>query len=384
MKMLVDEDFVPKDYEELVRVYGEFVPKLVQKYNRVLANFEDLLQHTWTQLVAVKLIEKYHASVGGQPKQLTGEQAAAYLQMTWNQFKVSIWRGCKGDVRDPVDSVSPIIKKAVFERDKGICSEHGPDHFDDEPFDTVAFAEGLAILKEEDPKDYAQRRRKMLESHGISLNERIFWVAEKVPGDGRGIDRYKTVCVFCLARKRMAENSKPTVRTTNDYTPKPVNGGWASKKALYDVIDIEKFKIAREQRSRCKKHGGIVFQMPVTRSRFKLYLARSVHNIYANWCRTRARKYKELYLAPTEEGQAWESFLEDTGSGNQEAKLILAEQVSGDVDRLVEKAAKKIKASGITREDIEAKLRDGWTVSEVLKEFNLPRTLLQVVTGRYG
>jgi len=78
----------------------------------------------------------------------------------------------------------------------------------------------------------------------------------------------------------------------------PLEGKRTSMAAIFDtreIIDLD--------------HGtGIsVWRVrPVTRMRpkitargFKSYLTRAIHNHFANWCRTRSRKYKEQLLSPT-------------------------------------------------------------------------------------
>lgn len=376
MQMAFDEESpVPLDNTEMVRLYGSYVAKLVGKYNRVLSNSEDLLQHTWAQLLHVDVLSKYQKSTGSQARQLTGEESAKYLQMTWGQFKVMVWRGFRGDQRPEVPGT---VKARVFERDFGICTD--PSH--EVPFDAVSFRNELVKQKEEKPAGYKEVRRQLRSRFNISPKTMTFWDVEKISSE-KGDDAYRTVCLFCLARKRAAKGHQ-IKRSTSSMILQPIKGTWASMKSLYDVIDVEKFKILRELSSHTKVHGEIEFQMPQTRSRFKLYLAKAVHNIYANWCRTRSRKYKELYFAPTEEGQAWESFLEDGRCNDPEAKMIVTEEVNNNVDRVIEKLSRKVKSGELCREDIVSRLREGHTIAEILRDMNLPRAALQVVVGRFG
>lgn len=377
MQALVDDDtFVPGSYEEMVRVFGPHVKRLVLKYNLVTSNFEDLLQHTWTKLLEVDVIAKYNKSTGNQARFLTGEQVALYLKMTWNQFKVFMWRGHKGDKRPAIQN--SLVQK-VFERDCGICREdpaHGPDGWD-----AIAFARSLKKREEENPAAYKETRR-ALKKFGINEKTQRFWDVEVVNHDATGADKYKTVCLFCLAKKRAQSEQ---VRSKSSMVLTPVKGSRGSKQALYDVVDVEKIRVQREESKRCKEQPGYApFQIPQTKSRFKLYLARAVHNIYANWCRTRSRKYKELYLGPTEEGQAWESFLEDDGRNDPEAKLIVTEEVNGNIEKVVDKLSRKVREGKVSREQIESMVSQGYTLSEIIRELNLPRTALQVVTNRFG
>ncbi len=377
-----DEDtFVPNDYTEMVTVYKKYVEKLVRKYNRVTSNFEDLLQHTWTKLVEVEVLRKYHLSTGNQARHITGDQAAKYMKMSWPQYKVFMWRAHMGDKR-PVLQNGMVAK--ILERDAGICRNEVSHASNGGCCDTVEFSRALKVLQTENPEEYRKQRKQLKDRFSIAETTWQFWGVEVVDEHAKGADKFKTVCLFCQAWKR--EAAKQTVqRSKSSMLLTPVSGTWGSKKALYDVVDVEKMKIRREENDRCKAQPGYeAFVIPQTKSRFKLYLARAVHNIYANWCRTRSRKYKELYLSPNEAGQAWESFLEDDGHNDPEAKLIVTEEVNANVDKVVDKLQRKVREGKITRELIEDRLAKGHTISEILKEFELPRAVLQVVTGRYG
>jgi len=380
MRMIVrqvDEDtFVPSTYTEMVLVYKTYVTKLVQKYNRVISNFEDLLQHTWQKLVEANLIEKYNKSMGNQTRHLLGGQVALYLKMTWNQFKVFMWRAHKGDKRPTLQNS---MEAKMLDRDRGICRDacHGGDGLD-----TLAFSTSLKVQQEKDPEAY-RAKRKELKEQGIGENTWRFWDVEVINKEAKGTDRFRTVCLFCLAKQRMGGLAVERSKSSTVLTP--VKGSRGSKAAVYDVLEVEKVRIQREESKRCKEQPGYEpFVIPQTKSRFKLYLARAVHNIYANWCRTRSRRYKEMYLAPMEDGTSWESFLEDSGRNNPEAKFIVTEEVNLNLDRVVDKLQKKVREGYISREQIEERVASGFTVSEILKEFDLPRATLQVVCGRYG
>lgn len=375
------EDVVPQSYDEMVRVYRTYVTRCVMKHNQVATNTEDLVQHVWTKLFEVDVIAKYNKSLGRMPKQLTSLQAASYLGMTFPQWKVCVWRGLFGDKKASSSTISRPVKDAVFARDHGICS----DASHETPFDTIALERLLIEERNTLPETYRQTREQLKAKYGISTNERVFWAVDRIPGStATGIEKYRTTCLFCMARRREEEGLKEVPRRKNDFTPRPIQGGWASKKAIFDLVEIERFKMFRETLPRIVRHKEIRFEMPTTRCLFQMYLARSVHNIYSNWCRTRFRKYKELYQPPLEDGTAWESTLGDYTSGSQEAKVLLNEQVNEDFARILEKVQKRIAKDGITQEDIISKLQDGWSISEVLKEYKLPRNLLQNVEGRYG
>lgn len=92
------DDFVPRNNEQLAAVYGGYISRLVSRLNRVRCNNEDLIQHVWEQLVHVDIIGKHEISVM-LPKQMTALEAAKFLGVTWNQFKLETWRHRRGVVK---------------------------------------------------------------------------------------------------------------------------------------------------------------------------------------------------------------------------------------------------------------------------------------------
>lgn len=230
------DDYVPKDYKELYLGFGAFVAKLLSKKNRVKTNAqqEDLISHTWCELLRVKILEKYNAS-SVFPRTLTGEQAAKFCGVTFDRWKVMIWRGAKGDMR------------------------------------------------------------------------------KKTKGD--------------------------TTRTCRQGVPRPIRGGWSSRKAVYLSTEV----IALYDSGAFRPGGKMVEEriVPSARTRFRAYLGISVGNIFKNFLRTKSRKEKDLYLDPMEDGTPWEATLTDAFQPSPETNLEvmrIVEEVeifeSGDRDKI--------------------------------------------------
>lgn len=364
------DDYVPKDNDDLVVQYQAFVTRLVTRYNRVNTNFQDLLQHVWMKLIEVKIIDKYNSSGGSLPKKMTALQAASYLQMTFGQFKVTVWRHLVGDDRDADALRVPVpVRDAVYDRDRGVCHKCGAS--------AVSAESKLNALKVEDPAKWKAKRREMLEKFDISMSRRILWVAEKVPGvkSATVIENYRTTCLCCIHATKVAK----TIRKKSKWAPTPIQGGWASKKALYAKEDIERFKMQREDDDRCKKHE-IQLILPQTKSLFKLYLARAVHNIYANWCRTRSRRYKEFYPGPNEEGQAWESFLEDK-SCLPDDMVVLYQAIK--LAASGEEEMRNVDLQGHSNEETEVQicglLVEGYSMADVIQKLSLSKSVLRAL-----
>lgn len=360
----VPDNYVPRDPNDLVRTYTPFVAMLVRRYNKIPTHFEDLVAHTWLKLVEVRVIDKYHAQTGSLPKKMTAEQACSYCQITFRQWKVSLWRASLGDYREAngVKS-SRELMNTVFERDHGVCCQCNRD--------TMKVITALEILKARDPQLYTEKRQALFSSLGIPLTRAELWMITRKKGaakTSKALDDLQTTCLFC------------TRRTKTEWAPTPLEGGWASKKAVYAREDVERYKMEREANTRSKVHTNLpaVVAPATTKGPFKAYLARSVFNIYANWCRTRFRRYKEHYLAPTEDGQSWESFVEDPNGCEQEALTDLYHAV-------------KLAASGETymqdvdfdAEDMKDRerqvfklLSDGYSLDEVVKKLNLSKMVV--------
>ena len=83
------------------------------------------------------------------------------------------------------------------------------------------------------------------------------------------------------------------------WMPSPVEGGIYSKKALYYTEDIFILEEIRDEIGRSMKPVRARKRPLLSIHGFKAYLARSIHNYFANWCRGQDRHYKESLLAPS-------------------------------------------------------------------------------------
>lgn len=356
----VPDDYVPKNNNDLVRRYEPFVAMVVRRYNKIPTNFEDLLQHIWLKLVEVDIIGKYlKGGVGQLPKQMTAEQACGFCRITFRQWKVSLWRAQLGDYRQANGvKTNRELTEAVFARDHGVCCQCNRD--------TMQVVKALSILKERNAELYAEKRQALFASLGIPLTRTDLWMTTRKAGASKKstkIEDLQTTCLFCAKRSK------------TEWAPTPLEGGWASKKAVFAREDVERYKAEREGNSRSKVHTDIPeVTLPTSpRGSFKPYLARAVHNHYANWCRTRDRRYKEQYLAPMEDGQAWEAFIEDPSACEQEHLTDLyhtiklagsGEQFMSDVDFDASDTHEK-------EREVVKLLSEGYTLDEVGKKLDL-------------
>jgi hypothetical protein len=357
----VPDDFVPTNFVVLYDTYASFVTRLVTRYNRVQANFEDLLQHVWMKLVEVDVIQKYHDS-NSLPKKMTAVEACTYLGMSWQSWKKALHRHFIGKNLhlDRLRSVSKPTKSRVLRRDHGVCHCCGRN--------MIEFAKAFDRLRQDQLR--VKGFKKVLLDLNLSAKQKTFWYAERraVPLK-RGFDeadRYQTTCFLCVR-----QHSPPVVRSKSDWAPTPIEGTWASKKAYYSRESIERFRIEREGRG--KNRRGVICPKKVkSKPFFKLYLARAVHNIYANWCRTRSRRYKEHFPGTDPEtGRSWEDTLTST-TVTQDVLAELHEAVKILIDS---------NSEGITKahEEVIVLLAKGCSPEEIVVRLGLPRRGLKTL-----
>jgi DNA-directed RNA polymerase specialized sigma24 family protein len=355
----IPDDFVPQNCTVLYDTYSPFVTRLVTRYNRVQANFEDLLQHVWMKLVEVNVIQKYHDS-SSLPKKMTAIQACDYLGISWQSWERAIHCYPIGEDRHlgHIRSVSKGTKAKVLRRDQGVCHCCGKNMED--------FAKVFKMYKEDPLR--AKGFKKILSALSLSANQKTFWYAVKKDAPfkkGLGVvDRYETLCFLCLRT-----NSPPVVRSKSEWAPTPVEGTWSSKSALYTRETVERFRLERELRG---KHKDSCPKRVKSKPFFKLYLARAVHNIYANWCRTRSRRYKEHFPGnDPETGRSWEDTLVSTAA-TQDTLAELYEAVSILIDS---------GSDGITRthEEVIILLAKGCSPEEIVVRLGLPQRGLKTL-----
>jgi len=287
------EDYVPVDNKDLVREYGVYVARLVTRHNRVSSNFDDLLQHVWMKLVENRVIEKHRKSIGHLPKQLTGAQAVAYLRMPWLDFVRRVRRGV----------MKERLYAKAYHRDGGVCHRCNCD--------AVKYAAAVERFRLTNPTEYVSIEAKIKAALGLDTIPPRFWVLD---GESEGA---KTICLFCAKRHGVAA-------VTFRWYPVPIRGGWASRTALYDRKDVERLKLVMEHEKDRTVDLNADPSSVLSKSLFKQYLARAVHNIYANWCRTRKRRYQEQYKGNDETtGRAWEETLGDPSGARQESIVDL-------------------------------------------------------------
>ena len=378
---VVSDDFIPENYESLYDAFSPFVTRLVTRYNRVTSNFEDLLQHVWLKLVEVDVIHKYNTS-SSLPKRLTGKQFASVVGMEWPTLKRHLHRFHLGVscLRLADNELLPKINK----RDNGVCSSCGNNtKLLERSLDIVrANPNGPnarnIILNTQDSNSPAidssglDNYALALKITGLSPGHKNLWYAVKtsklVLRGAKKIDHFDTVCFLCMRKKY------PTgTRVRSGWAPTPIEGKWSSQKALYAREDAERFITDRKARGIRVKNTSKIKHYFRSKPFFKLYLAKSVHNIYANWCRTRARRYKEHFPGTDPEtGRSWEDTLVDSTRANQETLSELYEAIRILVND-------KIGACNSVHEEVIVLLTKGYSPDEIVDRMGLPKRGLRTL-----
>ena len=75
---------IPRDYEEMFKMYGGFVAATLRKHNKVGRNFEEMHAHIWKRLVEKDVIGLFMASITEKFKPtMTAVEACAYLGVSF-------------------------------------------------------------------------------------------------------------------------------------------------------------------------------------------------------------------------------------------------------------------------------------------------------------
>lgn len=377
---VVSDDFIPENYESLYDAFSPFVTRLVTRYNRVTSNFEDLLQHVWLKLVEVDVIHKYNTS-SSLPKRLTAKQFASVVGMEWPTLKRHLHRFHVGV--SCLRFADESLLGRIYKRDKGVCSCCGKDT------KILSMSLDRVRLNPNDPNirqgilraiagDFPIMDSSGLDNYGLALKtlglspgHKKLWYAvktSKLIQRGAKIDHFDTICFLCLSKKY-----PNGTRVRSGWAPTPVEGKWSSQKALYAREDAERFIADRKARGASVKNTSKIKHYFRSKPFFKLYLAKSVHNIYANWCRTRARRYKEHFPGTDPEtGRSWEDTLVDSNRANQETLSELYEAIRILVND-------KIGACTSAHEEVIVLLTKGYSPDEIVDRMGLPKRGLRTL-----
>lgn len=88
---------VPRTYTELQQQYGVYIYKLLNRFNKVERNFEDLHNTIWLKIMEAKFLERFEEHIDRQvPKVLNAIEACDLLGVSWQQWRAAMHTHHKG------------------------------------------------------------------------------------------------------------------------------------------------------------------------------------------------------------------------------------------------------------------------------------------------
>jgi hypothetical protein len=174
---------------------------------------------------------------------------------------------------------------------------------------------------------------------------------------------------------------KDGARVICKWMPDPITGGYASPKATYRGEDIVELS-TRNDEMKWKDQGEITISAPkATPYQFLNYLGTSVRHHFANFCRTRSRKWKDrtgdsmpgknllgdnvpqFHTAAGGYNNYWEDTIrDDVAETRIEAQVALSRALDKLSSKGVDESAQK---------EIFTLLTDGYTLTEAINKSSL-------------
>jgi DNA-directed RNA polymerase specialized sigma24 family protein len=314
---------LPRNFDELVAQYGDYIAKQVERYNKVDRNFEDLFQEIWVKLMESNLLEKFAQKAQETlPPTMTTVEACAFLGIDFSGW-------------DAIIREARILKEEQDQYTIPVPVEGG--------WDSRVSVMRTADVVRLDRAGYIRKRSYPrcieVEEFGDTMTAEeacVFLGVDFKPFWGNLMRAAK--------RERGIVKGDPKPKRLIPYPIGVIQGDPLSPKSLVltkDVLALEKAGWPQT----CPK----VLPRPTARG-FKSYLARAIHNHFANFCRTRSRRYKEHVLPPStiigqtssgycysgrsETGSAWEGALIEGMISAEEAVAVVEEIRNADVDPL--------------------------------------------------
>jgi hypothetical protein len=341
----------------MVTVYAPFVDKLICKYNKKPNNHEDLTQHVWMKLFDVGVLEKYHSSTRGLPKEILASQACSVLRISWSHFKNLLRSYFEETPGISQNRYAPKkVLGSLFEKDHGICAHCKRDM--NKVSEMMTFWRNNPEVLDSKGRGYQE----ILALLGIHSRQRMFWFPEKLPNG-----TYQTSCFLCWRDNQRARVSTP-------WAPFPISGHWSSPKAKYSREDIERFAGLLGSTTSTGQTKPPTAKNPV---QFKFYLATSVHNIFANYCRTADRRCKEHFPgSDLITGVSWEDSLVDSLGPRQENLLSLYQSV-----RLMTSGKARTTIVNVrAEEEVLMLASQGYSLNEIVEKLKLPKSVVNLLS----
>jgi hypothetical protein len=307
---------IPRDNKELYKNYAPFVAAALRKHNKVGRNFEEMYAHVWARLVEKDILNLFMSSVSEKmPKQLTAMQACKYAGVTFQQWRVKMWRWHVGTpIRSKHDG------RIIGRRQGGWMPT---------PINANEFIERSRERNAKiNPKRIAKGLPPLEETNGLRSKNALY-----------DIDDVMTL----LTMEQPLANGR-------------VACPFRKQGPMEQPIEVK-----------------------ATKAHFQAYLSKSVYSDWCNWCRTYKRKWEKdgpMYLRTDEEhdDSNWESNLEDPTGMQQETRAVLKQAYTRLSETLYEgmKGVPKCKPVAQTEMQMFELLERGMPLPEVVKKLDVP------------
>lgn len=351
---------LPRNYKELVESeYGAYIAKQVVRYNQVKRNFEDLLQAIWLKLVEADVLSKFAARARSTtPPTMTVLDACGYLGIPFERWSVVV--EASNSLRRKYSKRPIPISGKVDRGRKVLLRTSDVVKFDSSGLIGSVNRKYPRVCR---PEDFGKTMTTEEACVYWGVNHHPFWQNQmrKVQREAKGLKQpIRPV-------KGKLEDPTAVIRTRDVDELDQLDRGLL-RKSLSDPG----FLGARGERQQPR---------PNVRG-FKAYLARAIHNHFANYCRTHNRRCKEHVLAPqavvcssstgyyqagtAETGTAWEGALVEAMISPEEVVDVVSTIRRAKVDPNSER--------GVEILDLVAQ---GHTIQEALRMQQQPRVRLR-------
>jgi hypothetical protein len=192
-----------------------------------------------------------------------------------------------------------------------------------------------------------------------------------------------------VAGNRTIPNNGP--RKQGKWMPTPISGGYSSPKAIFNGSDIARLlEVNDEMRYRTQGTIQLDRRQPST-YHFLNYLGRAVRNHFANFCRTRKRKWQDrsgdaMVGGKKLLGDKMPQFRTENGTYNDHWEDTIRDEIAeGRIEAQVQlsRLIDQLKSKGVqeeTQTEIFKLVDEGYTFSEAVQKSSLDQGKKRIVT----
>ena len=265
-------EWLPRDYTTFYQEYSKFVTYLAHRYNKVDPDIRDLTGHFWKELLRVDVLAKYVDALNSEvPKTATSKEACRFLRISMQEFsKITFGRRVYDHFQiKPVNGKTYNSMNALWNRE-----------------DILALNKHVTEKGSFRVRVPAKDRSALPKTETVSMKDALAYL---------GIRFNQLYVYFWSGDLGYKDKNSKVSEAIRKLSLKPINGAKKVLLAVWDYEDIVNLSLALDlERLADLEAPPITLVRPdVSRPHFTGYLARAIHNIFKNYCRTVDRKHKE-------------------------------------------------------------------------------------------